>query len=232
MGRWNRAGRGAGRRKQESRRQGGQQGAHEDSIGRAGRRRQAAGMAASRDPRSGESCTQQPRMWRRGAKRLDPKALAGAFRLTAAGPSVRILSAMEQTLLLNASYEPLKVVHWQKAITLWCQGKVEIISVYDREVRGGLDSASSCRRSSACFATSASSAASTTCRSRARTSTPATTTRASTAATRCRPSELTFDHVVPVAQGGRQGLGEHRHLLRLVQPARRAAARRRRRGCA
>ena len=43
---------------------------------------------------------------------------------------------MEQTLLLNATYEPLKVVHWQKAITLWCQGKVEVISVYnDREIR-------------------------------------------------------------------------------------------------
>ena len=42
---------------------------------------------------------------------------------------------MEQTLLLNASYEPLKVVHWKKAIVLCCQGKVEIISVYDREIR-------------------------------------------------------------------------------------------------
>jgi 5-methylcytosine-specific restriction endonuclease McrA len=42
---------------------------------------------------------------------------------------------MDQTLLLNATYEPLRVVHWQKAVTLWCQGKVEIISVYDREVR-------------------------------------------------------------------------------------------------
>lgn len=42
---------------------------------------------------------------------------------------------MEQALLLNATYEPLKVVHWRKAITLWCQGKVEVISVYDREVR-------------------------------------------------------------------------------------------------
>jgi 5-methylcytosine-specific restriction endonuclease McrA len=41
---------------------------------------------------------------------------------------------MEQTLLLNASYEPLKVVHWKKAITLLCQGKVEVISVYDREI--------------------------------------------------------------------------------------------------
>lgn len=42
---------------------------------------------------------------------------------------------MEQTLLLNATYEPLKVVHWQKAVTLFCQGKVEVISVYEREVR-------------------------------------------------------------------------------------------------
>src|SRR6185503_11363533 len=45
------------------------------------------------------------------------------------------ISYMEQTLLLNASYEPLKIVHWQKAVTLWCQGKVEVISVYDREIR-------------------------------------------------------------------------------------------------
>ena len=42
---------------------------------------------------------------------------------------------MEHTLLLNATYEPLKVVNWRKAVTLWCQGKVEVISVYDREVR-------------------------------------------------------------------------------------------------
>jgi 5-methylcytosine-specific restriction endonuclease McrA len=43
---------------------------------------------------------------------------------------------MEQTLLLNASYEPLKIVHWRKAVTLLCQGKVEILSVYEREIRG------------------------------------------------------------------------------------------------
>src|SRR5262245_32432773 len=42
---------------------------------------------------------------------------------------------MEQTLLLNASYEPLKVVHWQKAVTLWAQGKVEIIEEHDRVIR-------------------------------------------------------------------------------------------------
>src|SRR5260370_15879757 len=43
---------------------------------------------------------------------------------------------MEQTLLLNATYEPLKIVHWQKAVTLWCQGKVEVVDVYDREIHG------------------------------------------------------------------------------------------------
>ena len=46
-----------------------------------------------------------------------------------------MITAMEQTLLLNPSYEPLKVVNWQKAITLWCQGKVEVIAVHDREIR-------------------------------------------------------------------------------------------------
>jgi 5-methylcytosine-specific restriction endonuclease McrA len=42
---------------------------------------------------------------------------------------------MEQTLVLNATYEPIKVVDWQRAITLWCLGKVEIIDTHDREVR-------------------------------------------------------------------------------------------------
>jgi 5-methylcytosine-specific restriction endonuclease McrA len=42
---------------------------------------------------------------------------------------------MELTLVLNASYEPLKVVDWQRAMTLWAQGKVEIIAEHDREVR-------------------------------------------------------------------------------------------------
>lgn len=42
---------------------------------------------------------------------------------------------MEMTLVLNATYEPLKVVDWQRAMTLWCQGKVEVIEEHDREVR-------------------------------------------------------------------------------------------------
>src|SRR2546422_9733754 len=43
---------------------------------------------------------------------------------------------MELTLLLNATYEPLRVVNWQKAITLLWQGKVEGLEVYDREIHG------------------------------------------------------------------------------------------------
>jgi 5-methylcytosine-specific restriction endonuclease McrA len=42
---------------------------------------------------------------------------------------------MEQTLLLNATYEPLKIIGWQKAITLFYKGRVEILREHDREVR-------------------------------------------------------------------------------------------------
>ena len=42
---------------------------------------------------------------------------------------------MERTLLLNATFEPLKIISWQRAITLLTQGKVEVIDSYDREVR-------------------------------------------------------------------------------------------------
>src|SRR3989442_12201865 len=45
------------------------------------------------------------------------------------------LPAMEQTLVLNATYEPLRIVSWQKAMTMLFQGKVEAIAVYDREFR-------------------------------------------------------------------------------------------------
>jgi hypothetical protein len=41
---------------------------------------------------------------------------------------------MQATLLLNASYEPLRVISWQKALTLFFAGKVEIVEEYDREI--------------------------------------------------------------------------------------------------
>ena len=39
------------------------------------------------------------------------------------------------TLLLNASFEPLKVISWQRAITMMFLGKVEVVEEYDHEVR-------------------------------------------------------------------------------------------------
>ena len=42
---------------------------------------------------------------------------------------------MEHTLLLNATFEPLKVISWQRAMTLFVSGRAEIIETHDREVR-------------------------------------------------------------------------------------------------
>ena len=42
---------------------------------------------------------------------------------------------MQSTLLLNASYEPIKVIPWQKAVTMCFLGKVEVVDVYEREIR-------------------------------------------------------------------------------------------------
>ncbi len=42
---------------------------------------------------------------------------------------------MERTLLLNASFQPLKVISWRKAVILHFLDKVEIVEEYDREIR-------------------------------------------------------------------------------------------------
>ncbi|MBD3305666.1 HNH endonuclease [candidate division KSB3 bacterium] len=41
---------------------------------------------------------------------------------------------MEKTLLLNATYEPLRIISWKKAITLLILEKVEVIEHYDRMI--------------------------------------------------------------------------------------------------
>jgi 5-methylcytosine-specific restriction endonuclease McrA len=110
---------------------------------------------------------------------------------------------MEQTLLLNATYEPLRVVHWQKAITLWAQGKVEIVAVYDREIR------------SVSFSIKLPSVIRLLRRIRVRRAMEYVPFSRANIYARdnhsCQycggafpTSELTFDHVVPVAQGGRK----------------------------
>ena len=42
---------------------------------------------------------------------------------------------MERVLLLNASYEPLRVISWKRAITLVTLDKVEVLETYERKVR-------------------------------------------------------------------------------------------------
>jgi 5-methylcytosine-specific restriction endonuclease McrA len=41
---------------------------------------------------------------------------------------------MENVLLLNASFEPLRVINWKRALTLLFSGKVEVLEEYGREV--------------------------------------------------------------------------------------------------
>lgn len=42
---------------------------------------------------------------------------------------------MESVLLLNASYEPMGVISWRRAVSLWFSGKVEVVEEYDRDIR-------------------------------------------------------------------------------------------------
>lgn len=110
---------------------------------------------------------------------------------------------MEQTLVLNATFEPLKVVDWQRAVTLWVQGKVEVLETHERVVRA------------VTFSFKMPSVVRLLQMVRLRRRPVVQFTRANIYArdeftcqycgTTKEPYELTFDHVVPVAQGGRRG---------------------------
>jgi 5-methylcytosine-specific restriction endonuclease McrA len=111
---------------------------------------------------------------------------------------------MEQTLVLNASYEPLRLVPWQKASTLLFQGKVEVIAVYDREIRGvtvRVKLPSVLRllrhvRMKRSLADVPFSRANVYARDEH---------RCQYCGHRFAPGQLTFDHVIPVAKGGHKG---------------------------
>ena len=110
---------------------------------------------------------------------------------------------MELTLLLNATYEPLRVINWQRAIALLCQGKVEVLEVYDREIRGVSFSVRlpSVLRLLKLVKLKASHRA-------VKFSRINIFTRDAYSCQYCcqkfRTEELTFDHVVPMAKGGRK----------------------------
>lgn len=42
---------------------------------------------------------------------------------------------MPSVLLLNASFEPLKVISWQRAVSLFFLGKVEVVEEYEHHIR-------------------------------------------------------------------------------------------------
>lgn len=41
---------------------------------------------------------------------------------------------MEQVLLLNITYEPLRIINWKKAVTMLTLGKVEVLEEYGTEI--------------------------------------------------------------------------------------------------
>ena len=97
-----------------------------------------------------------------------------------------------------------RIVSWQKAITLLFQGKVEVIAVYDREIRGvtvRVKLPSVLRllrhvRMKRAFADVPFSRANVYARD---------DHRCQYCGARFPPSQLTFDHVIPVARGGHKG---------------------------
>lgn len=110
------------------------------------------------------------------------------------------MSAM--TLLLNTTYEPIQIVGWQRAVTLLFQGKVEVLEEHDEEIH------------SISFTMKIPSVLRMLMPARIKRKVPVKFTRLNIFTRdgwKCQycgekfsSEELTFDHVVPVAQGGRK----------------------------
>lgn len=109
---------------------------------------------------------------------------------------------MERTLLLNATYEPLQVIPWQRAITLIWSGKAEVVEEWDAEIH------------SVSFSMKIPSVLRMLFPVKIRRRAPVKFTRLNIftrdgftcqyCAEKFDTEELTFDHVVPVAQGGKK----------------------------
>ena len=107
---------------------------------------------------------------------------------------------MEQVLLLNITYEPLKVINWRKAITLFLLGKVEVLEEYGREIH------------SVSFVVKLPSVVRL-LRMVKRPSTPVKFSRQNIysrdkytcqyCGSRFPPNDLTYDHVIPKSRGGK-----------------------------
>lgn len=51
-----------------------------------------------------------------------------------------VFSTTLRALVLNASYEPLRIISWQKAVIMWFQDKVEVLEYHSTKVRSVSDS--------------------------------------------------------------------------------------------
>jgi 5-methylcytosine-specific restriction endonuclease McrA len=104
--------------------------------------------------------------------------------------------------MLNHSFEPVNIVGWQRAITLLWQGKVEVLEEHDEEVH------------SISFSMKIPSVIRMLMPSRMKRKVPVKFTRLNIFTRdgwKCQycgdkfdSTELTFDHVVPVSQGGKK----------------------------
>jgi 5-methylcytosine-specific restriction endonuclease McrA len=125
-------------------------------------------------------------------------------------------AATARTLLLSSGYEPVKVIPWQRAITLLFLGKVEVLEEYDAELRA----VSVVLRAPAVVRL---------LRAFRRHPRPVKFSRAHLYArddhacqycgAQAPPEELTYDHVVPRAQGGRT---EWTNIVTCCHPCNRA----------
>jgi 5-methylcytosine-specific restriction endonuclease McrA len=48
--------------------------------------------------------------------------------------------ALSRALVLNSSYQPIKLISWQKALCLWFQGKVEVLEYHPGAARSASNS--------------------------------------------------------------------------------------------
>jgi 5-methylcytosine-specific restriction endonuclease McrA len=110
------------------------------------------------------------------------------------------MSAM--VLVLNASYEPLQVIDWTRAITLLWQDKVEVLEEHDQEIR------------SVSLTMKIPSVIRMLHMIRTKRRTPVKFTRMNVfsrdgfcclyCGEKFTAAQLTYDHIVPVAQGGKK----------------------------
>ncbi len=73
---------------------------------------------------------------------LDRHDLDHEENVPADSSSMNLNLSLSRALVLNSSYQPIKLITWQKALCLWFQGKVEVLEYHSSSAR----SASNCFR--------------------------------------------------------------------------------------